>query len=96
MRGCQPRAPTAPQYALTKRAFFDTHIPMTRKPPKGYIARDETFDQFLDEQGLLAEAEDRAIKEMEHLLRSPANAARLRESLAEFAAGGGTERKLVK
>ncbi len=29
-----------------------------------------------------------------HLLRSPANAARLKESIDEFAQGGGTERKL--
>lgn len=32
----------------------------------------------------------------EHLLRSPENARRLREALAEFEVGGGTERQLVK
>ncbi len=33
--------------------------------------------------------------ETAHLLRSPANAARLAESIAEFDAGGGTARKLA-
>ena len=32
--------------------------------PRGQIARDETFDDFLAEQGLLAEAEERAIMEL--------------------------------
>jgi antitoxin YefM len=31
-----------------------------------------------------------------HLLRSPANAKRLMESIAEFDTGGGTERKLIE
>ena len=31
-----------------------------------------------------------------HLLRSPANARRLQESIAEFDRGGGTERKLAE
>ena len=31
-----------------------------------------------------------------HLLRSPANARRLQESIAEFEKGGGTERKLAE
>lgn len=31
---------------------------------KGRVARDETFDDFLAGQGLLAEAEERAIKEL--------------------------------
>ena len=34
----------------------------TRK--KGSIARDETFDEFLSQQGLLAETEEMAIKEL--------------------------------
>ena len=37
---------------------------MTSKPAKGHIARDETFDDFLEEQGLLADAEELAIKEL--------------------------------
>ena len=37
---------------------------MTSKSAKGYIARDETFDDFLEEQGLLADAEELAIKEL--------------------------------
>lgn len=35
-----------------------------------------------------------ALEETAYLLRSPANAARLLEALAELAAGGGTEREL--
>ncbi|MEA2950320.1 MAG: antitoxin HicB [Alphaproteobacteria bacterium] len=31
---------------------------------KGYIDRSETFDEFLDKEGLLAETEDAAIKEV--------------------------------
>jgi hypothetical protein len=31
---------------------------------KGHIARDETFDEFLASQGLLAEAEEVALKEI--------------------------------
>ena len=34
------------------------------KPAKGRIATDETFDDFLNEQGLLADAEELAIKEL--------------------------------
>ena len=34
------------------------------KNKKGSIARDETFDDFLSQQGLLAEAEELAIKEL--------------------------------
>ncbi len=34
------------------------------KAKKGSIARDETFDEFLNQQGLLAEAEELAIKEL--------------------------------
>ena len=34
------------------------------KSPKGRIAREETFDDFLNEQGLLADAEELAIKEL--------------------------------
>jgi hypothetical protein len=37
---------------------------MRRRPAKGRIARDETFDEFLHDQGLLAEAEETAIKEL--------------------------------
>jgi predicted XRE-type DNA-binding protein len=36
---------------------------MTKKT-KGRIARDETFDEFLSDQGLLAETEELAIKEL--------------------------------
>lgn len=37
-----------------------------------------------------------AMEATEHLLRSPANARRLREAIAELDAGGGTERELIK
>lgn len=35
-------------------------------------------------------------EETRHLLRSPANAERLRQSIAELEAGGGTARKLAE
>jgi antitoxin YefM len=44
---------------------------------------------------LLSLEEFAAFEETAHLLRSPANAARLAESIAEFDAGGGTARKLA-
>ena len=44
---------------------------------------------------LISLEEFASLEETQHLLRSPANAARLQESLAEFEAGGGTERKLI-
>jgi antitoxin HicB len=34
------------------------------KKKKGSIARDETFDEFLNKEGLLAQAEETAIKEL--------------------------------
>ncbi len=34
------------------------------KSKKGSIARDETFDEFLNKQGILAQAEETAIKEL--------------------------------
>lgn len=34
------------------------------KKRKGYIDRSETFDEFLDKEGLLAETEDTAVKEI--------------------------------
>jgi hypothetical protein len=37
---------------------------MTKPARKGAIARDETFDEFLGRQGLLAETEELAIKEL--------------------------------
>jgi antitoxin HicB len=37
---------------------------MMEKNKKGSIARDETFDQFLNKEGLLAQAEETAIKEL--------------------------------
>jgi hypothetical protein len=33
-----------------------------KKKQKGYVDRSETFDEFLAEEGLLAEAEDAALK----------------------------------
>ena len=44
---------------------------------------------------LISLEEFASLEETQHLLRSPANAARLQESFAEFEAGGGTERKLI-
>ena len=37
-----------------------------------------------------------ALEETAYLLRSPANAKRLLESIAELEAGGGTERELIE
>ncbi len=37
---------------------------MKGKPAKGRVARGETFGDFLNEQGLLADAEELAIKEL--------------------------------
>lgn len=37
---------------------------MMEKSRKGNVARDETFDDFLSQEGLLAEAEELAIKEL--------------------------------
>ena len=45
---------------------------------------------------LLSLEEFASFEETQHLLRSPANAKRLMESIAEFEAGGGTERKLIE
>ena len=45
---------------------------------------------------LLSLEEFASFEETQHLLRSPANAARLKEAIAEFEAGGGTERKLAE
>ena len=38
---------------------------MTGKRAKGRIASDETFDEFLSGQGLLADAEELAIEELD-------------------------------
>jgi antitoxin HicB len=35
-----------------------------KKTKKGYVDRSETFDQFLAKDGLLAETEDAALKEI--------------------------------
>jgi hypothetical protein len=37
---------------------------MTRTPPKGQVDHTETFDEFLAGDGILAETEDAAIKEI--------------------------------
>ena len=37
---------------------------MTKKRKKGYVDRSETFDDFLAKDGILAETEDTAIKEI--------------------------------
>ena len=78
--------------ALTNAATFDTAINMTRKQPKGRTGTDD----FLESQRVLAEAEERPLKETEYLLRSPANAKRLMESIAELEAGGGLERTFAE
>ena len=45
---------------------------------------------------LLSLEEFASFEETQHLLRSPANAARLKESIAELDAGGGNEHKLAE
>jgi len=45
---------------------------------------------------LMSLEEFASYEETLHLLRSPANAARLQEAIAELEAGGGTERKLIE
>ena len=45
---------------------------------------------------LISADELASILETLHLLRSPANAARLKDALDSFEAGGGTERKLAE
>jgi antitoxin HicB len=37
---------------------------MKKKQTKGYVDRSETFDEFLAKEGLLAETEDAALKEI--------------------------------
>jgi antitoxin HicB len=37
---------------------------MKKKPKKGYVDRSESFDEFLAKDGLLAETEDAALKEV--------------------------------
>jgi hypothetical protein len=37
---------------------------MKQNSKKGYVARDETFDDFLAEQGILADCEELALKEI--------------------------------
>ena len=44
---------------------------------------------------VIAESEYESMAETLHLLASPANAERLRHSIAELAAGGGKERELL-
>lgn len=50
------------------RTGFGTETPegdqMSGKTRKGRIAKDETIDDFLNEQGILAETEELAIKEL--------------------------------
>ena len=45
---------------------------------------------------LMSLEEFASYEETRHLLRSPANAERLRQSIAELEAGGGKERKLAE
>lgn len=45
---------------------------------------------------LMSLEEFASYEETQHLLRSPANAKRLRESIAELDAGRGKERKLIE
>lgn len=47
--------PLSTQFAIMKQPT---------KKPKGSVDRSETFDEFLAKEGLLAETEDVAIKEM--------------------------------
>lgn len=49
---------------MPRRVNFDTQIPMGQETRKGHIALDETFDDFLSEQGLLADSEELALKEI--------------------------------
>ena len=45
---------------------------------------------------VLSYADYAAVEETSYLLRSPANAARLADSVASYKNGGGTERKLIE
>jgi len=37
---------------------------MEKHKERGRVAKDETFDEFLEREGMLAEAEQRALKEI--------------------------------
>ena len=70
--------------AETMERICDDHAPIivTRKNSRSVVMMSlEDFE---------------ALEETAYLLRSPANARRLLESIAEFEAGGGTERALAE
>lgn len=60
-------------------AVCDSHTPLVVMRPDG------------DAAVVMAEEDYRGLLETIHLLSSPANAARLRQSIAELSAGGGVE-----
>jgi antitoxin YefM len=70
--------------AQTMEKVCDDHAPViiTRKNQRSVV--------------LLSLEDYRALEETAYLLRSPKNARRLLESVAELESGGGTERELVE
>ena len=70
--------------AQTMEKVCDDHTPViiTRKNQRSVV--------------LLSLEDYQALEETAYLLRSPKNARRLLESVAELEAGGGTERELVE
>jgi antitoxin YefM len=72
------------QLAKTMEKVCDDHAPViiTRKNQRSVV--------------LLSLEDYQALEETAYLLRSPKNARRLLESVAELESGGGTERELVE
>ena len=70
--------------AETMERVCDDHIPIviTRKSERAVV--------------MISLEDYEAIEETAYLLRSPRNARRLRESIAEIQAGGGMERELAE
>ena len=80
----QPYTHARHHIAEIREKVCDDHVPaiITRK------SRGSVFMMHLEDY--------QALEETAHLLRSPKNASRLIESIAELAAGGGTERELLE
>lgn len=70
--------------AQTMKRVCDDHAPVTITRRNG------------EPVVLTSLKDDHQLDETAYLLRSPENARRLREAIAELAAGGGTERALLE